>query len=135
MYLRGLNESESLEAVRLSFPELTRLGFAESLERIEDSLSSHQAWLLASRRIREISLSTPWRDGGSRPPDPADLRPNPEEMTQRREETDALLRALEALPAEQRLLLKMRFESELTFEEIASIEEALARLGTLMESD
>jgi RNA polymerase sigma factor (sigma-70 family) len=127
IHLRGLTESEALQTVRLSFPQLTRVEFAASMARIEHSLSSRQAWLLASGRLREVSISSPARAGGDTPvQDPVDKGPSPEQNATREERARALRQALATLPKKDRLLLRLRYEQDLTLEEIAR----LTRIGS-----
>ena len=53
--------------------------------------------------------------------DPVDGGPGPEQRAAREEEISALRAALGGLPARDRLLLRMRYEQELTLEEIARL--------------
>ena len=122
VHLRGMSESEALETVRHAFPDIGRIDLATSLERIAESLSSHQSWLLASRRVREVPLSGGRdRDERAVDMDPADTRPDPEEVAARDEELDALQAALAALSPRDRLMVRMRFEQDLTLDEIARL--------------
>jgi len=122
VHLRGLTENEALETVRHSAPDLTCVGLAESLERISQSLSSRQSWLLASRRVREVPMSRrDTGDGKDGALDPADTRPGPEEQAAHGEEIEALEAALGDLSTNDRLLVRLRYEQELTLEEIARL--------------
>lgn len=122
VHLRGLTESEALEAVRLSLPEFSRADLAASLARIATALTPHQAWLVASRHLRQVSLSASggaWQEG--RELDPADGEPDPEASAALEEQLDLLRRGLETLAAEERLLLRLRYEQDLTLEEIGRL--------------
>ena len=58
--------------------------------------------------------------------DPADLRPGPAQNAAREERARALRQAIAGLPKEDRLLLRLRYEQDLTLEEIAR----LTRIGS-----
>ncbi len=123
LHLRQLGESEALETVRTSFPDLSREDFAESQVRIAANLTPHQNWLLASRRLRLVSMSERPDDQGSQVSarEPAGDGPSPEEAAARREEIETLRSALGSLASEERLLLRMRFEQDLTLEAIGRL--------------
>lgn len=122
IYLRGLTESAALEAVRLSFPEFTRAALVDSLARIGRTLSPHQSWLVASRHFRRVSLSHPGGNPDSgRELDPGDTRPGPEQNAAHEEQLRLLRRGLEALHPKERLLLRLRYEQDLTLEEVGRL--------------
>lgn len=122
VYLRGLTECEALEAVRLSFPEFTRAALGESLERIGRSLSPRQRWLIASRYLVRVSLSRAGGNPGTgRELDPVDPRSGPEGNAVREEQLRLLRTGLEALPSKERLILRLRYEQDLTLEEIGRL--------------
>lgn len=122
VHLRGLTESEALAAVRLSFPEFSRADLAASLARIADALTPHQAWLVASRHLRQVSLAaSPGAWEGGRELDPASSEPDPEESAALDEQLGLLRRGLAELAPRERLLLRLRYEQDLTLEEIGRL--------------
>ena len=123
IYFRKLSENETFHTVKALYPALDREGLAASLVRIRASLSPHQSWLLASRNPYMESLSgnadaSKTEDRERELPDPD---PDPESEAARREFLDSLRRAMQSLPATDRLLLRLRFEQELSLEEIAEL--------------
>jgi RNA polymerase sigma factor (sigma-70 family) len=123
LHLRELDEAGALEAVRTSYPDLSPEEFAESQIRIAANLTPHQSWLLASHRLRLVSLSgnAAADDGEPRAPEPVDEGPSPEQQAARGEEIEALRAALTALAPADRLLLRMRFEQDMTLEAIGRL--------------
>ena len=104
------------------FPGTTKERFIRSVERIQRVLTSRQRWLLS---VRSTSTS-PARAGqvedelslGQQIP--ASL-PDPEVLAAWQEQRDALLRALSRLNERDRLLIRLRFEQDLTLEQVARI--------------
>jgi RNA polymerase sigma factor (sigma-70 family) len=94
----------------------------ESLNRIQKALSSRQLWLLQTRRPKFESLenrAVDQQEVSSR--QIADPRPDPETLASMNQQQTALERALGGLEAGQRLLLKLRFEQEITLQAIARL--------------
>lgn len=123
MHLRGLSESEAFHTVEAIYPTLTQSSFADCLVRIEQTLSHRQSWLLASSAPKVVSLSGAPFDStlSNREREIPDLDHDPEEEVSRSEYLTALRSALAHLPKQQRLLVRLRFEQELTFEQIARL--------------
>jgi len=147
--LRGCSENETLHRLRALWPGLTRLELADAAARVEKCLTSRQSWLLLLRRPRLQSLSgLPADDGAEEcPDDPADPRADPERDAAAHEALVALRQGLDHLPPPARLLLRLRFEQDLTPDRIAAltglaspdqanrqIREALATLRSAMSA-
>jgi RNA polymerase sigma factor (sigma-70 family) len=132
IYFRKLSENETLHTVRALFPMLTREGLADSLTRVQRSLSPHQSWLLLSRNPYMESLSGQRGvfDGADRERDLPDPNTDPESEAARREFLTALRRAMANLLPRDRLVLRLRFEQDLSLEEIAD----LMHLGTPLKA-
>jgi RNA polymerase sigma factor (sigma-70 family) len=105
-----------------SHPGLTIAQVAERAEIVRQTLSSRQRWLLTVRASR----------GAPPVPRPAEQdeaalfripseMPNPETWAGLQEERAALLRAMSRLPARERLLIRLRFDRELTLAEVARL--------------
>ena len=82
------------------------------------------AWLFRVCRNRAVDLQR--KDGRARPWDPALLgrpgdEPSPAACLERRETTSALLEQLQALPAGQREVVRLRFQEGLSYREIAEV--------------
>jgi len=126
IHMRGLSESEAFHTVEALYPALTRSRFADCLVRIEKALSHRQSWLLATSTAKTVSLSGPQSEfGGSKEVEIPDLNQDPELEASRSEYLAALRSALGHVSKQERLLIRLRFEQELTLEQIAR----LTRLG------
>ena len=123
IYHRRLRENETFHTVRALYPSLTRGKFTDSMIRINKCLSHHQSWLLVSRnpRLESISASSSDPDAADRDIELPDREPNPETHSARQESLTALRKAMSDLPPQQRLLLRLRFEQELSLEQIAHL--------------
>ena len=123
LHLRGCSENETLHRLRALWPRLTRLELADAAARVARSLSSRQSWSLLVRRPHLQSLTPrPEEDGPAGPADDlADPRADPEGDVAAREALAALRSGLDHLPAPARLLLRLRFEQELTLDRIAAL--------------
>lgn len=123
IYFRKLSENETFHTVKALYPALDREGLAASLVRIRSSLSPHQSWLLVSRNpyMESLSRTADTSSTDDRERELPDPDPDPESEAARREFLDSLRRAMQSLPARDRLLLRLRFEQELSLEEIAEL--------------
>jgi RNA polymerase sigma factor (sigma-70 family) len=101
-------------------PGLTVSSVEESADRLAARLSPRERWLLSSRQVRVESLDTNGEDGFAMFDIP-DLMPDPEHASLDRERYRALAVAISALPPDDQLLLRLRFEQDLTLAEIARV--------------
>jgi len=122
LYERGISPDESFIHLLPLFPGMTKKSFIESVERIQDVLTARQRWLL-SVRSGNTSAANTWQpeDGVALAEQISDRLPDPEVLAVWHEERDALLRALSCLNERDRLLIRLRFEQELTLEQVARI--------------
>ncbi len=131
-YEQGLSLDEALAHLRASYPGLTKEQFEEAEEHIRQNLTPRQFWLLSTRLPRTVSLGDDLLGIESSPnqqiPDPS---PNPEALADFGERKGALERVLSSLSKQERLLVRLRFEQELTLQEVARI----ARLGDAQRAD
>lgn len=122
VFERGLPLDEALPPIRQRFPGTSGEQLADSLQRIHDTLSPRQRWLLCVRRPRLEALRSAGSDGEGRLGreflDPSE---DPETLAVRSEERAALVRALARLPAADRLLVRLRFGQDLTLEQVAHV--------------
>jgi DNA-directed RNA polymerase specialized sigma24 family protein len=117
-FREGLTRQETLLSLRSRFPNLTEPQLLASEERVRDSLTPRQLWLL-SRPPRAVHLALESEDGTERPL--RDPEPGPEEAASLSEQREALERALLRLAESDRLLVRLRFEEGLTLEQIARV--------------
>ena len=121
-FVDGLSAEECFSMLRLSHPGLSQEATAESLERVRQALTPRQLWLLSTRHPKVESLEDELPDGQAAPQrDIPDLRPDPETWSAMREQQAALERALDRLPETERLLVRLRFDQELTLQQIAEL--------------
>lgn len=120
LYEKGVSAEEGLRLLVPVFPNVTEERLAESRQRIETGLTSQQRWLLNTRAARshEVMFTSDMDDVGSNVADP---RANPEAQAILRERYANLMRKLKRLSNEERLLVRLRFEQELTLEQIAKL--------------
>lgn len=118
-FQQRLGKHACLAMLENSFPGVTEPQVANSVSRINATLSQKQQWMLSIRRANEESLDAP---GGRELSEPG---PNPEQVAARSEQLETLVEALSKLSKHHRLLIRLRFQQELSLKEIAR----LTRLG------
>lgn len=132
IYERGVSAEEALRLLQSKFLDVTSERVAESRERIERELTTKQRWLLSVRSRRgPQETNTTVEKVEAVPLEIPDQRPNPEAQSLLAERREALDRALNHLSERERLLVRMRFEQELTLEQIAK----LLDLGNAQRAD
>ena len=119
IYERALPIDEAFLQLRPGFPGVTRDQIEQSIERIDPALTTKQRWLLSARSIQRSTSTIDESDGLSVAI--PDARPDPEVQTLLAEKRAALAKALMQLSKRQRLLIRLRFEQELTLDQIASL--------------
>jgi len=102
------------------FPQLTRSTLDECIERIEGTMTSRQRWLLSVRNRRALAQESA-NSEDSPAARVADAAANPETEASLQERKSALLGALKKLTARERLMIRLRFEDDLTLEQVAKI--------------
>lgn len=121
-YERNLSRDETLQMLKQSYPSTTEADLSELEARIERALSPLQRWLLSSRRGSTPELSVPIaEDDEAGVLDVIDRAPSPEAVALNEQQRSRVRKSLRALSADERLLLKFRFEDELSLEEIARL--------------
>jgi len=142
----GLNLEACFRTLRATYPDLTRSQLAETISRLHSTLTPRQRWQLSFRRRETSSLSDD--ESATNKAAHAELvepGPGPEAIVQLQQERAALLRAMSRLTHQQRLMLRLRFQEDLSLKEVArltglndsfqarhQIESALAMLGNLI---
>ena len=123
VYERGVSARQRHS---LCFNQSSRHGpperVAESRDRIEQQLTADQRWRLGVRSARRAQgTGRLFRKPRQRRFEIADPRPNPEALAILEERRGALGRALARLSKRERSLVRLRFEQELTLEQIARL--------------
>jgi RNA polymerase sigma factor (sigma-70 family) len=122
LYEQEVPPEESFMHLTPLFPGTTKERFIESVERIQDVLTARQRWLLSVRSANTCAVKP--RQGEeevSLAEQISDRLPDPEVSAARTEERNALLRALSCLSEHDRLLIRLRFEQDLTLEQVARV--------------
>lgn len=122
IYVRGLPRAECLRLLTPRFPDLTDQQLSDINARLFSVLSPQQRWQLGMR------MATTGPQGDTMTLDIvddsiqlADASPGPEEAAQDVQEGELLSAALAQLPSQQRLLLRLRYEQNLTLAEVARL--------------
>jgi RNA polymerase sigma factor (sigma-70 family) len=148
IYMRGMTRQHCLRVLEPRFPGLTDQQIAEINARLFSLLTSGQRWQIGARTRGSVSLdevvSQDREDAAIQPEDPG---PGPEALAQAEQERSQLEAAMARLQPRQRLLLRLRFQQDLTLEEVArltripdpyranrEIQAALAALAQFMKS-
>jgi RNA polymerase sigma factor (sigma-70 family) len=122
VFVDGLPADVTQLILEPRFSGLTIGEVRRSIGRIDQSLTPRQRWLLSVRRARGgRSAATVAEDGEEVLERIPGEGPDPESLAVLREERMALHGALASLSSRHRLLIRMRFEQELTLEAIARL--------------
>jgi RNA polymerase sigma factor (sigma-70 family) len=120
-YERGLSSEEGLPLLQARFPGATLAHVAESKERIEAQLTTRQQWLLSVHAGRRAPATNDAFEQVETTLDIPDHRPDPEALALLAERRAGLNSALAHLSKHERLLVRLRFEKDLTLEQIARL--------------
>lgn len=120
LYERQLSLDDAFHSLRTIYPTLTHAQLEESSTRINSSLTTKQSRLLAARQAGapHQSENLEITAAAANVPDPS---PNPEALALLKERATTLRQALGRLPSRERLLVRLRYEQELTLEQIAEL--------------
>lgn len=122
LYERRVSFDETFQSLRSTFPDITHTRLAESSARIEKEFTAKQRRLLDARLSQQASqTSASFDETAAAHGDVPDPAPNPEAQAVLEERATALRRALGRLPQRERLLIRLRFEQELTLEQVAKL--------------
>ena len=113
-YRHGMSRQECLQIVKTRIPKIDDRQIGEASARIHAVLTSRQRWQLNTRARDPVSvddLQGPLIDEGK----------GPEELVQSHQERERLDKALARLEPQQRLMLQLRYQQDLTLEEVAHL--------------
>jgi RNA polymerase sigma factor (sigma-70 family) len=122
IFEQRMSRAQCLHTLAPRFPGLTEVGVAEVKARLFRLLTPQQRW--------QLTVRTPALPPVTCPVSPEDEGhawqatqpgPGPDEQAEESQELDRLQQALAALPADQRLLLRLRYEQSLPLVEIARL--------------
>lgn len=122
IYEHGMSRAECVATLAPAFPELNDTVVAGINARLFALLPPQQRWWASARSV-ELE---PIDDGVASADDDRALQvpasdPGPDELAAESQDRARLRDALSKLPVEQRLLLRLRFEQDLTLTEIARL--------------
>lgn len=116
---QGMDKETCFQSLRADFPDLTRDLIARAVARVWSLLTPRQRWQISVRnRGRKQACRSSSQEYLEWLPDPA---MGPDAETEQRQAFESLQDAMSSLPAEQRLLLRLRFQEGLTLKKIAQL--------------
>jgi RNA polymerase sigma factor (sigma-70 family) len=122
-FAHGASQHETLQQLAPQFPsvDLDELSAVEG--RLQNSLSSRQRWILSTRSQSEIStrVAVTGEEDEPRMPEVADSQPDQETLLVTEQQLEQLQKTLASLPADERLLVQLRFEHGLSLDEVARL--------------
>lgn len=122
IYVRKMSRAHCVEALVPRFPELTEPAVSAINARLFALLTPQQRWQLS---LRPTTLWPVGCGAGPEDEDPAARlatpSPGPDDLAAELQEQRQLQDALSKLPVEQRLLLRLRYEQNLTLVEVARL--------------
>lgn len=122
IYIRGMTRGQCLRALESRFPDLTETTLAEINARLFVLLTPRQRWQLSARARGSISLDELVKREADEPGiQPEEPGPGPELLAAFEQEREQVEHALMQLTQRQRLLLRLRYQQELTLEEVARL--------------
>jgi len=122
LFVECLPAEEVYLKLRPRVPGLTVDQFREGIDRVQHALTSRQRWLLTVRRARAARTlaGSGEQDEGLLQQIPGEAL-NPESWAALQEARAALVGGMARLTPRERLLIRLRFERDLTLEEIAKL--------------
>lgn len=118
---KGMDKETCFQLLRADFPELTRELVANAAARGFSLMTPRQRWQVGVRlRGRRPASDAAGQGDLERLPDPGS---GPESAARMQQELDNLQNALALLPADQRLLVYLRFQEGLSLEKIAQVKQ------------
>ena len=121
-FVEGATQQDTLQHLELLYPGVSLPELTSIEERLQSSLTSRQQWILGTRRLSHFApVAVQSEEGESRLIDVADPRPDQETQLADHQEQAQLEKGFSSLPAPERLVLQLRFEQELSLQEIARL--------------
>ena len=121
-FVQGATQEETLKELETLYAGVSLFDLTSIEQRLQSSLTSRQQWILSARRQSHlVPLAVESEESGTPAIDVADPRPNQEAQFADRQRQAQLRKSFDSLPAQERLLLQLRFEQELSLQEIARL--------------
>jgi RNA polymerase sigma factor (sigma-70 family) len=122
-FARHASRHETLQQIDRMFPGIGLNELSAVEERLQNSLSTRQRWILSTRRQSEINtpVAVAGEEGELGVLDVPDPQLDQETQLVNQQQREQLQKSLTLLPADERLLLQLRFEHDLSLEELARL--------------
>ena len=122
VFEQGLPVEAAFASLKQQGHPLTREDVEESVNRIQSALSPRQLWLLRAQKVQIVPMEPGEESGGASPINHIpDLAPNPEAALVQKERFESLGAAFRNLSDTDRLMVVLRYERNLTMQEIAKL--------------
>lgn len=131
VYERAVSPEQCRALLAAEFPNATESRINESKARIETVLTPNQRWLLTKRSGNTNEQPDAFEQSENALADLADSGASPESRAIEKESREKLERALAKLSPSDRLLIRLRFEEDLTLAEVGK----LLGLGNAQRTD
>jgi len=118
---RNFSREETLQQLRGSWPGIQAEELIEIERKIEGRLNPGQRWILSVRSHALATTALPNEEDESGMSEIADPAPSPESVVEDQEQRGMLQKCMQGLAADERLILRLRFEDELSLEEISQL--------------
>lgn len=122
-FIRGASQEETLQQLESLFPAVSLAELSSIEARLQGSLTSRQHWILGTRKQPEFSstVAIAAEEGDLGTLDHPDPAPSQEERLADHEQQSRLEKCVRSLPAQERFLVQLRFEQDLSLDEIAQV--------------
>ena len=121
-YEHPVSPEQGFAELVTAFPGTTEKEINESRVRIEDSLTVNQRWLLSNRSQKgKAREPNGFKHDENQVTHIVDASPNPESQIIEQQQRDKLSKALARLAPRDRLLIRLRFEEDLTLAEVGKL--------------
>lgn len=122
IYQQGMSRTECVATLAPRFPELTEATVSEVSARLFGLLTPQQRWRPgAASQARNPVAGNPLQEGDDSTWPVPDPGPGPDDLAADAQERGRLREALAKLPPRQRLLIRLRYEQDLTLAEVARL--------------
>jgi RNA polymerase sigma factor (sigma-70 family) len=122
IYVRGMTRAQCLRALAGRYPNLSDAELAAINARLFGLLTPRQRWQSGARARGSLSLDElSHSDSDEAGFQPEEAGPGPDLLAAFEQEREQVEAALGQLPQRQRLLLRLRYQQELTLEEVARL--------------
>jgi len=122
-FAQGASQHETLQQLSPLFPGVGPNELTAIEGRLQNTLSSRQRWILSTRRQSEIStpVAVDGEEGELGVLEVPDPQLDQETQLVNQQQREQLQKSLASLPADERLMLQLRFEHDLSLEEVARL--------------